>query len=329
MSNPTHDTSISSPQSLSVEPGSDNTDPNQAAAPQTPIERDLGFAAITAAVYLLFLQIVARVQGHIGLILATTLTSLLFTLLFTVYLARGLRTTRALTVVGLTSCLLIAPSVVIPLLVRMHPEWSIWPALWPHFRAYRLALHALAGVDGVLMVAAAVSIGVLISRVVREFKMLLPIAVVLSIIDMYVVFGGGLVTQAVHGNGMSQKLMTSLTVQLPTVHPATGALPMQLELGFADFLFIGLFFACFAKFGTPSRRTFQVLCCALAGVMVLVAIKDLALPALVPIAVVVIGMNVRRFQFKRDEVFAMLYAAIIVCVIIVLLVVKSHRGVHN
>jgi hypothetical protein len=159
--------------------------------------------------------------------------------------------------------------------------------------------------------------------------MLLPIAVVLAVIDMYVVFGGGLVTQAVNGNETAAGLMSSLTVKLPTVHPAVGALPMQLELGFADFLFIGLFFACFTKFGSASRQTFLVLCGTLAGVMLFVGLVDVALPALVPIAVVVLGMNIRRFNFARDELFAMMYAGIVVAVIILVLVVKGRLAHHD
>src|SRR5580700_7994431 len=63
--------------------------------------KDLRYAALTAAVYVLFLEIVARVPGgHIGMILATTLASLLFTLVFTVYMARALRTRFTVGFVG-------------------------------------------------------------------------------------------------------------------------------------------------------------------------------------------------------------------------------------
>src|ERR1700722_18305464 len=58
-----------------------------------PGSRDARFAAFTAFIYVLFLEIVKRVPGgHIGMILATTLASLLYTLVFTVYMARALRT---------------------------------------------------------------------------------------------------------------------------------------------------------------------------------------------------------------------------------------------
>ena len=90
---------------------------------------------------------------------------------------------------------------------------------------------------------------------------------------------------------------------------------MQLAVGFADFLFIALFFACFQRFGIPSRRTFQVLGGVLAFYMLLVALTGLPLPALVPIAVVIIGMNLRQFRYERSEGFALLYAGLIVAAV--------------
>ena len=87
---------------------------------------------------------------------------------------------------------------------------------------------------------------------------------------------------------------------------------MQLAIGFADFLFIATFFTCFARFGVRSRHTFYVLCVLLTGYMLFVAQTGIAMPALVPIAVVVIGMNVRHFRYSREEWFAMLYAGLIV-----------------
>ncbi len=286
------------------------------AAPKTGSNRDLIKAATTAIAYLIFLQIVEHIQsGAYPLILTTTLISLVFTLLFTVLLARGLRSAKALAIAGIASAVAIGPSIVIPVLVRLNPTLPFWGWLGPHFKTYRHLIHALSGVDSLLLVTSAVSVGVLISRVVREFKMLLPISVVLALVDLYVVFGGGLVTQAQHGNTVASSMMSGLTVKLPTVHRPLGAAPMQLAVGFADYLFIALFFACFVKFHAPGKRTFLTLCFTLAAYMMIVAVKDVALPALVPIAVVVVSMNFRRFQFERQELFAMLYAGIIVGII--------------
>jgi hypothetical protein len=50
--------------------------------------------------------------------------------------------------------------------------------------------------------------------------------------------------------------------------------------------------------------------------MLAVALTGISLPALVPIAVVVIGMNIRRFRYERSEAFALLYAGLIVAAVL-------------
>ena len=105
--------------------------------------------------------------------------------------------------------------------------------------------------------------------------------------------------------------MSALTVQLPTMHSTNGAAPFVLSIGFADFLFIALFFACFARFGIPARRTFQVLFVTLFLYMAIVFLTGTALPALVPVGVVVLVMNWRQFRYERSEAFALLYAGLI------------------
>ncbi len=100
---------------------------------------------------------------------------------------------------------------------------------------------------------------------------------------------------------------------------------MQLAIGFADFLFIATFFTCFARFGVRSRNTFYVLCGLLTGYMLFVAWKGIDLPALVPIAIVVIGMNLRHFRYTREELFAMLYAGLIVVAVLGFMVWRSRH----
>ncbi|HLK59155.1 MAG TPA: hypothetical protein VKU00_21515 [Chthonomonadaceae bacterium] len=260
--------------------------------------------------YLLFWQIVPRIRNDsVVVILTTTLLSLAITLLFTVRTARALRSPLALGVCLTVSTMLVLPSA-LPTLVHAFPLWPIWGTLAPFYRSYRQAYHAVPGLDGLLLILLAVSLGTLVSRLVREFKMLLPMAVVLALVDLYVVFGGGLVTQAQSGKSqVAQEAMKALTVQLPTAQPKSGAAPLSL-IGFADFLFIALFFACFTRFGIPSRNTFLVLCGLLMAYMLTVFLTNISLPALVPIAVVVISMNLRRFRYERSEAFALLYASL-------------------
>jgi hypothetical protein len=290
-----------------------------------------GFQALAlAGLTLLFYLVTPRIPAsHISIITLTSLIALALVLTFTVRVARALRTPRAILAnLGLSGALIL-PSVLLPILIQASPQWSGWMALRPFFRLYAMALFTLPGLNGLLLIWFAASLGAGLARVVREMKLLLPMAVALALVDLYVVFGGGLVTQAQSGKApVAAQAMEALTVKLPTATPKTGAAPIPPQAGFADFLFIALFFACFARFGVSSRRTFLVLCATLCLYMavVIVAPQNLALPALVPIAAVVIGMHWRQFRYERSELFALLYAGLIVAAILGALAFFSLRG---
>jgi hypothetical protein len=199
--------------------------------------------------------------------------------------------------------------------------------LLPFWKAYLRLFRAVSGLDTLALIWLAASLGCAVSRLVREFKLLFPMGVALALVDLYTVFGGGVVSTAVSGkNTVAQAAMAALTVQLPTMQPKNGAAPFSLRIGFADFLFIALFFACFIRFGIPARRTFQVLFVTLFLYMAVVFLQDIPLPALVPVAMVVIGMHWRRFRYERSEAFALLYAGLILSAALGYLVFRSHHG---
>jgi len=289
--------------------------------------RDGRVAFITAAAYLTLFNVTPRLPwSGIGIIVVMTLLSLLLVLLFTVTTARAMKSRRASDVNLLLSALLAIPFVAIQLFLVRFPEWD-WRTILqsPIIMTYG-SLARVPGMIGLWLMWFAASLGVLIARLVKEMKILLPMAVVLALVDLYVVFGGGLVTQAQSGKvPMAQAAIRALTVALPTASPTTGAAPMQLQIGFADFLFIATFFTCFARFGVRSRYTFYVLCVLLTGYMLFVAQTGISMPALVPVAVVVIGMNVRHFRYSRDEWFAMLYAGLIVGAVLGFMVWRSRH----
>ncbi len=270
------------------------------------------YALATGICYMLLYRISMQLPYSLTTVVAVTLLSFCAVLLFTVRVARAERSVIAL---GVSLC--IAGICALPLvLVRIAPGLFAGAGWGGFFRLYGRML-AVPGLYGLLLIWFAASVGALLSKVVREVKMLLPMSLVLACVDLYVVFGGGLVTQATQGTSpVAAHAMRALTVSLPTVRTSTGAAPMQSMAGFADFMFIALFFACFAKFSVPSRRTFFALCAVLCGYMLIVMYTQTSLPALMPIAVVVIGMNLRQFRFERSEAFAMLYAGLLVAAIL-------------
>ena len=278
--------------------------------------RDRRGMALIAAAYLLFYQITLRIHNDsVYVIMMSTLVSLCLTLLGVVFAARAMGSRRVLLAVGGAAAFLVSPSLLVAQIGPRFPRWAGWKTLAPALNLYLSLLNALPGLRGLALIALAAAIGVLLSRMVREMKILLPIGVMLALVDLYVVFGGGLVAQAQQGSPVAQAAMKSLTVGLPTVQRiVANALPMPV-VGFADYLFIALFFACFAKFGIPARRTFFALAGVLSLYMLYVLATGMPLPALVPIAAVIISMNLRRFRYERAEAFALFYAALIICAI--------------
>ena len=290
--------------------------------------RDGRNACLAMLTYLLFYQITLRVPFDSAVVVAlSTLVSLVVTLLCAVYAARALVSPSRLAVcLGITA-LLVLPSIVIPQFFLHSPTWAGWRTLGPAYGAYRHGLTDLVpGLRDMLLLLLAVSVGVLVSRLIREIKILLPLGIVLALMDVYVVFGGGLVTQAQQGSPTAQAAMKNLTVSLPaaqkTLRP--NAAPIAV-VGFADYLFIALFFACFLRFGIPARRTFAVLCVTLVAYMAYGSQTGTDLPALVPIAAVIILTNLRQFRYERSEGFALLYAGLLVAAILGGLFFFSHR----
>ncbi len=274
-------------------------------APEITHLPDIRYAVISGVSYLLLYRIAMYLPNTNLNVIATTLLSLVLILTFTVTLARSLKTWRSVALLQISSL-------------------TLWVLM--KVRTFAFIPHLLPGVDGLVMVGLAVSVGLIVSSLMKEMKILLPAAVMLAMVDLYVVFGGGLVTQAVSGHSpKAQAAMKALTVNLPTTQVKAGAEPYQLAVGFADFLFIAVFFACFRRFGIPSRKTFVVLVTVLVLYMFAVAFTGTPLPALVPIAVVVISLNFRHFKYDRSEKFALLYAGLIVGVLFAYLLHASRR----
>lgn len=276
------------------------------------------YAIATALLYLVFFRVSTLLPFTVTSTIFVTLASMVLMLVFTVRVARAMITPRVLALNFALAGEFALPLIGVPILFTLIPFWSGWPLVGPMYKQYMGLLAHVMGLKELLVMWLAACVGVGISRVVKEMKLLLPAGVVLGLVDMLAVFSNvGVVNQAINGKSqLAQVAMTALTVKMPATHATTGSPPLQLQIGFADFLFIALFFACFKRFRVSAWNTFVVLCAVLSLYMLIVAFTATALPALVPIAIVVIGMNLRQFRYDRSEAFALLYAALIVGAVI-------------
>ncbi len=285
--------------------------------------RKQGYVAVAVAVLLLALyQISQRLPSNQWTILLTTFLSLPITIVFAVAVARSMSNRLTLALCGMVSLFIFLPVSLGRVLIAANPSLLKSPFI-PVLRVLVILYGAVPGLGPLLLIVAAAVLGVLVSLLVKEMKILLPMAAVRALMDLWVVFGGGLVHTAVHAPpqkaAVAKTAMRAFSATLPTVKPpARGAEPLAASVGFADFLFISLFFACFSRFDVSEKRilaTQIVLVSVLTVYMGLVYALGSDLPALVPISIVIVAMNMKEFRYTRSELFALAYA----CVFMVLL----------
>ncbi|MDQ2986750.1 MAG: hypothetical protein M3R13_08505 [Armatimonadota bacterium] len=177
------------------------------------------------------------------------------------------------------------------------------------------------GLDGIVQISRfgwPAALGFVISGLIKDRNLLLPIAMVLATVDLLAVFApAGTVNQG---------------LQSPTIRPIFDALAYQVpeagtaqplaQMGPADPLFIAMFLYAIRKFGMKFRRTLLWLIPALAAYLGIVLIFGSAtifgfslgaLPALVPVAFVVAIVNAREFRMSKQEI-AMTVVVAAVCV---------------
>jgi hypothetical protein len=154
-------------------------------------------------------------------------------------------------------------------------------------------------------------IGALLALLLRDRNMLLPVAIFLALFDLWLVLSPmGLVNQSVvQGSG---EALANVAYQVPAPQRVSGggkAAPLAY-VGPADYLFLSMFFVCLFRFGMRIRETFRwsvpvlalyLLVVLLFGWVRIGPIALGALPALVPIGLVVLIVNRGEFRLGRDE----------------------------
>lgn len=163
-------------------------------------------------------------------------------------------------------------------------------------------------------------LGAALAQAIRDRNMIVPISIFLALFDIWLVFvPEGPVGQIARGN-QAQLASIAFTVPQPATPQTVGKAAVLAYVGPADFLFIAMFFTCLFRFRLDARRTAMWLVPVLAAYLLVVLVaRDVeigpislaALPALVPIASVVLVVNWRAFAMKGEELIATLLVAII------------------
>jgi len=151
------------------------------------------------------------------------------------------------------------------------------------------------------LVLAAAFLGVLVARLIREPNMLVPVALVASIVDMWGVYYGVVREIGERAPETAAALSTSVPMAVA---------PMLGSIGIGDFVFMGLFFAAVVRLGLCVSATLWASAAALLiaslvffGASLSPHLAPLAqrLPGLPFLAAAVVAVNARRFDFSREE----------------------------
>lgn len=155
-----------------------------------------------------------------------------------------------------------------------------------------------------LVMLIAAGIGFLVSLRVTDRNLLLPVVMFAACIDLWTV-GWGPVSVMMK---KSPELVKAVSVPIPQA--GAGAFIPKFLIGPGDFLFAGLVFAAVSRLKMNAPRTFWFVLVTMALGMLGIATGILEFfPALVLLAVGVVGANWREFKLSKQEIVSTVVAA--------------------
>lgn len=164
-------------------------------------------------------------------------------------------------------------------------------------------------------------LGILLSPIIREPNVLLPVAFIAMPID----YIGAMTSIGFTQNVVNKhpEIVHQVSVAVPTAGGVSGLHPMSM-IGPGDVLFMAFFFAIVQRLQMNMRGTFWWMYGLLTVTMLMVIIGNWNIAALIPMGLAVLIANFTSFRLQRSEVFASLYAAIIVLALVIGFYVYSH-----
>lgn len=164
------------------------------------------------------------------------------------------------------------------------------------------------------------AVGSLLSMILKDKNLLLPMAIFLALFDMWLVFApeGFVQHSIVADSGKALAIMGYHGPALPSA-PTGGKATDWVYVGPADYLFISMFFAALFRFKMRTRATLYAIVPVLAAYLLVTLIftdaqiwriRLGALPALLPIGLTVLIVNRKEFHLNRDEKITTIFIAV-------------------
>lgn len=174
----------------------------------------------------------------------------------------------------------------------------------------------------ILIIWAAV-IGRLVSRVIREGKLLLPVAAVASLADIFTVFWG----VVAHVTKQAPQVVETFSAAAPVAPPPGVVAPILTAVGIGDFLFFALFLGMAIRYAMRPVATMWATFIAmlLAPIAFLIWPSALGMPGLPFLSAAALWANWRHLEFNCEERRALLFAGLFVLAVAAGLWLLFHR----
>ena len=156
----------------------------------------------------------------------------------------------------------------------------------------------------VLFLLACLFLGRLLSRIVRERAMALPVAVVAGLGDVFTVFFGPTGQALAKAPALVQKLSLAIPAAGSAAGPAGArGLAYVATMGLGDFIFLAMFLAIAARFGFSVRRSFWAMAgCAAVGIVLALVVPAIAgMPLLPYMSLGFLWVNRKEFRLSPTE----------------------------
>ncbi len=174
-----------------------------------------------------------------------------------------------------------------------------------------------------ILIVWAAFLGRLVSRVIREGKLLLPVAVVASLADVITVFWG----VVKHVSETAPELAETFSAAAPIELPEGVQAPILAFVGIGDFLFLAVFIVVAIRFSMRPVRTLWASYAAMlvAPLAFLFVREGPGLPGLPFIAVAALWANWHHLKFSREEKRALAIAGLLVVGVAAAIWLAFHR----
>ena len=175
---------------------------------------------------------------------------------------------------------------------------------------------AVGAIADSLVLAAALLLGSSISGLIRHANLLPPVAIVLTVVDIWTVWLGGFVARiqqkAQEGVVIAQRVIEAATVKMPTVATAQYAHVGIPVIGIGDLFFAAFLFALLWKFGLNARSAFflSVVFVIFGLMLAQLPFVPFGVPGLPFIVLAILLPNLKSFRYTPEEKKALLIGAV-------------------